>query len=115
MNRLEFNACDYPTIGVEIELALVDNQTMALSNKNAQILNRIPTEFANQPMPTCGPRFIHYMMLPVPKTYSSTGRAHTLSLSGQTKKSHPMTATWVLSTFSKTPRAGWSPLVCMCM
>ena len=51
MTRLEFNPSAQPTVGVEIELALVDAQTMALCSKNASILNRIPQKYADKIKP----------------------------------------------------------------
>jgi carboxylate-amine ligase len=42
---LEFTRNDYPTIGVEIELALVDAQTFALKSSAAAILKRVPERF----------------------------------------------------------------------
>ncbi len=42
MSRLEFDVSTQPTLGVEIELALVDADTMALKNANSQILARLP-------------------------------------------------------------------------
>lgn len=51
MTRLEFNPSAQPTVGVEIELALVDAQTLALCSKNAAILNRIPEKYADKIKP----------------------------------------------------------------
>ena len=51
MTRLEFNPSAQPTVGVEIELALVDAKTMALCSKNAAILNRIPKKYADKIKP----------------------------------------------------------------
>ena len=51
MTRLEFNPSAQPTVGVEIELALVDAQTLALCSKNAAILNRIPQKYADKIKP----------------------------------------------------------------
>ena len=45
MTKLEFHSNDRPTIGVELELGLIDTQTMALSNSVSQILERIPAEW----------------------------------------------------------------------
>ncbi len=47
MDRVEFNNSSAPTLGVEVELALVDARTMALSSANAAILSRVPEQFAN--------------------------------------------------------------------
>ena len=38
MQKLSFNSNDAPTLGIELELALVDNQTMALSNSVTELL-----------------------------------------------------------------------------
>ncbi len=42
MQRLEFNASTYPSLGVEIELALVDRNTGALSSSSAQLIQALP-------------------------------------------------------------------------
>ncbi len=42
MGKLEFNSNSSPTIGIELELALVDEQSMALSNSIQQLLPRLP-------------------------------------------------------------------------
>ncbi len=44
MSRLVFNCSSEPTVGVEVELALVDATTMALRSANAQVLERVPAE-----------------------------------------------------------------------
>ncbi|TWU13756.1 Carboxylate-amine ligase YbdK [Symmachiella macrocystis] len=44
MQSLDFKRNDYPTIGVEIELQLVDAETMALSNSISDILAGLPAE-----------------------------------------------------------------------
>ncbi len=44
MPSLEFKRNDYPTVGVEIELQLVDAETMALSNSISDILAGLPAE-----------------------------------------------------------------------
>ncbi|QDU46991.1 Carboxylate-amine ligase YbdK [Symmachiella dynata] len=44
MPSLEFKRNDYPTVGVEIELQLVDAETMALSNSISDILAELPAE-----------------------------------------------------------------------
>lgn len=42
MAKLEFNRNDYPTLGVELELGLVDEQTMELSSSIARVLDDLP-------------------------------------------------------------------------
>lgn len=42
MSRMQFNASEKPTIGVEVELALIDPQSMALTNVNAALLDALP-------------------------------------------------------------------------
>ncbi len=42
MSRLMFNASPRPTLGVEVELALVDHETMALTSAAPQLLERLP-------------------------------------------------------------------------
>jgi carboxylate-amine ligase len=42
MQKLVFNSCDHPTVGVEIELGLVNAQTMALSSSVEALLERLP-------------------------------------------------------------------------
>jgi carboxylate-amine ligase len=44
MNKLEFTRNAEPTLGVEIELALVDEETMALRPAIQQVLDRLPEE-----------------------------------------------------------------------
>ncbi len=51
MSRLEFNGSPNPTIGVEIELALVDAETMALRNANCDVLERVPPAFEGKIKP----------------------------------------------------------------
>ena len=51
MSRLEFNGSPSPTVGVEIELALVDAGTMALRNANRDVLERVPPAFAGEIKP----------------------------------------------------------------
>ncbi|MBI1367909.1 MAG: YbdK family carboxylate-amine ligase [Planctomycetes bacterium] len=47
MGRLEFNTSPKPTLGVEIELGLVDAETMALSSGNAPLLEIIGDQFGH--------------------------------------------------------------------
>jgi len=47
MRKLEFTRNDTPTVGVELELALVDERTMALSSSVQQVLDRVPPQFAD--------------------------------------------------------------------
>lgn len=51
MSRIEFNASTQPTLGVEIELALVDGQSMALSSSNPAVLARVPGDYAESIKP----------------------------------------------------------------
>jgi carboxylate-amine ligase len=44
MSKLVFNPNSEPTVGIEIELGLVDVTTMALSNSVQQILEQLPSE-----------------------------------------------------------------------
>lgn len=44
MSRLVFNASKQPTLGVEVELALVDAQSMALRSANSDVLAHLPPE-----------------------------------------------------------------------
>jgi glutamate---cysteine ligase / carboxylate-amine ligase len=46
MSKLIFNPTLEPTLGVELELALADEETMALSSSIQRILDRVPAEFA---------------------------------------------------------------------
>jgi carboxylate-amine ligase len=51
MRKLEFNSNAEPTLGVELELALVDARTMALSSSIRQVLERVPESFAGSIKP----------------------------------------------------------------
>ncbi|WP_417737658.1 carboxylate-amine ligase [Rosistilla oblonga] len=51
MGKLHFNGNDSKTIGVEIELALVDANTFALANRSGDLISRLPPEFAGQYKP----------------------------------------------------------------
>ncbi|MCA9246519.1 MAG: YbdK family carboxylate-amine ligase [Planctomycetales bacterium] len=44
MSKLTFNSNQLPTVGIEIELGLVDEQTMELSNSVATVLAELPPE-----------------------------------------------------------------------
>lgn len=44
MNRLVFSPNSEPTLGVEVEVALVDGRTMALSSSILQVLERLPED-----------------------------------------------------------------------
>ena len=46
MARLEFNGNDRPTIGVELELGLVDSETMELASASMALLERLPEDSA---------------------------------------------------------------------
>ncbi|MCA9041864.1 MAG: YbdK family carboxylate-amine ligase, partial [Planctomycetaceae bacterium] len=45
MNALSFTSNDYPTLGVEIELQLVESSTLALSNSIEEVLKSLPEEY----------------------------------------------------------------------
>jgi carboxylate-amine ligase len=47
MNKLVFKNSEAPTLGVEIELALVDNATMALSSSIHRVLEQIPEPYSD--------------------------------------------------------------------
>jgi len=51
MSRMEFNSSEGPTLGVEIELALVDSKTMALASANPQVLQRLPSKYEGKIKP----------------------------------------------------------------
>ena len=51
MSRLSFTGNDKPTIGVELELQLVDAETFALSNSIERVLAKIPESLADQAKP----------------------------------------------------------------
>jgi carboxylate-amine ligase len=51
MKKLEFTRNDEPTLGVELELALVDGRTMALSSSVEPLLKLVPAEFAESIKP----------------------------------------------------------------
>lgn len=44
MSKLDFHSNDRPTIGIELELGLVDEQTMALSSSIGEVLERLPAD-----------------------------------------------------------------------
>lgn len=45
VNTIAFKANSAPTVGIELELALVDTETLALSSSIDRVLARVPTEF----------------------------------------------------------------------
>ncbi|MBW3539382.1 MAG: YbdK family carboxylate-amine ligase [Planctomycetes bacterium] len=51
MTTLKFTRNDYPTIGVELELQLIDGETFALSSAIEQVLGRLPESLAGQVKP----------------------------------------------------------------
>jgi glutamate---cysteine ligase / carboxylate-amine ligase len=51
MDKIEFTSNSRPTLGIEIELALVDAETMALSNSIQQVLERVPAELTEHIKP----------------------------------------------------------------
>ena len=48
MKYIEFNSSKNPTIGVEIELQLVDNTTLDLNNISHKVLAEIDGKFSNR-------------------------------------------------------------------
>ena len=51
MGKIEFQSNDRPTLGIEIELGLVDGNTMALSSSFAELAAKVPKESAAQLKP----------------------------------------------------------------
>lgn len=51
MSKIEFRANNYPTLGVELELGLVDSKTMHLSSAVQTILDQLPEEEKGQYKP----------------------------------------------------------------
>ena len=51
MSRMIFNSSPAPTLGVEIELALVDAESMALRSASDEILKRVPAELTGSIKP----------------------------------------------------------------
>ncbi|MEM8680305.1 MAG: glutamate-cysteine ligase family protein, partial [Planctomycetota bacterium] len=51
MHKLEFNSNATPTLGVELELALVDGQTMELSSSVSKLLEQLPADAASMYKP----------------------------------------------------------------
>ena len=51
MGTIHFNSNDRPTLGIEIELGLVDNRTMALSSSFADLAEKLPRSDAEQLKP----------------------------------------------------------------
>lgn len=51
MGTIHFNSNDRPTLGIEIELGLVDNRTMALSSSFADLAKQLPKDSAAQLKP----------------------------------------------------------------
>ena len=47
MSKIEFRSNDSPTLGVELELAIVDGQSMALASRMEEVLAEIPSSHAN--------------------------------------------------------------------
>ena len=48
MSKLVFQANTDPTLGVEIELGLVDSQSMSLSSSIGQVMAAVPSEFEGE-------------------------------------------------------------------
>lgn len=51
MNSLDFHSNSAPTLGIELELALVDADSMALSNSILRVLDRVPSQYADSIKP----------------------------------------------------------------
>jgi carboxylate-amine ligase len=51
MDKIDFTSNAAPTLGIELELALVDTETMALSNSIEQVLERVPEHLADSIKP----------------------------------------------------------------
>ncbi len=51
MDPIEFTSNAAPTLGIELELALVDAESMALSSSIQQVLERVPPQFAGNVKP----------------------------------------------------------------
>lgn len=51
MGKIDFHTNDHPTLGIEIELGLVDGNTMALSSSFAKLAEQLPKEHAEQLKP----------------------------------------------------------------
>jgi glutamate---cysteine ligase / carboxylate-amine ligase len=51
MAALEFTHNDYPSLGVEIELQIIDAETLALSNSITEIMARLPRDLINKVKP----------------------------------------------------------------
>jgi glutamate---cysteine ligase / carboxylate-amine ligase len=51
MSKLPFKSNPEPTLGIELEVALVDAETMALSSSIQEVLDRIPEPFAESVKP----------------------------------------------------------------
>ncbi len=51
MATIDFHSNDHPTLGIEIELGLVDGNTMALSSSFAKLAEQLPKEHAEQLKP----------------------------------------------------------------
>ncbi len=51
MGTIHFNSNDRPTLGIEIELGLVDDHTMALSSSFAELAEKLPTDSDSQLKP----------------------------------------------------------------
>ncbi|MGD9645404.1 MAG: YbdK family carboxylate-amine ligase [Pirellulales bacterium] len=51
MNKIDFKSNREPSLGIELELALVDEQTMALSSSIIEVLDRVPERFRERVKP----------------------------------------------------------------
>jgi len=51
MSKIEFRANNYPTLGVELELGLIDSKTMHLSSAVQKVLDQLPEDMQGQYKP----------------------------------------------------------------
>ena len=51
MEKIQFASSPKPTLGIELELSLVDAQTMALSSSILQVVPQVPEKFAGRIKP----------------------------------------------------------------
>jgi len=50
MSKIEFTTNNSPTVGIELELGLVDGNTMALSSSIQPMLEAMPADVPTRPM-----------------------------------------------------------------
>jgi len=51
MGKLTFNSCDRPTIGIELELGIVDGESFSLTSACDKLIGRLPTKVAESTKP----------------------------------------------------------------